>query len=684
MILGTAGHIDHGKTTLVRALSGVDTDRLKEEKARGISIELGYAYVPLDDGSTLGIIDVPGHEKFVHTMVAGAAGIDTLLLVVAADDGVMPQTREHLAIAQLLGVKHGCVAITKADRVDEDRLQAVQAEVTALLADTPYADAPRFTTAATQTDDPGVTKLREHLWTQTRRFAQRDETGLFRLAVDRVFTLPGQGTVVTGTVFAGRVQVGDTLMHSGSGVTVRVRSLHANNRASDQGRAGQRCALNLAGIAKDAIQRGDWIAAPGMLQASDRLDTQLTLTGDAPELRQWTPVHVHLGTWRGTAHVALLETRPSSLSRGDDLARGQLARSLRVQLVMDAQVHALPGDRFILRNAQANQTIAGGHVLDPYAPARKRGTPQRMAYLNALQTLIDTGDSLPLLAQAPYGLSASRLQRLNGGRPCTNLPEHHHVRWNLGGDDALLIDRERVQTLQATVLDALRKFHTRLPDEPGVNAARLRRMALPELQAAQHDALWQGLVAQLLDTRTIARNGAWLHLPEHRVQLDAAEQTLAERLEPAVYDGGFDPPWVRDLARDHRAQEAQVRQLLNKLARQGRVYQVVKDLFYSAARMAELAEQLHTLAQRNPRGEVSAAEFRDATGLGRKRAIQVLEYFDRIGYTRRQRDAHLLRPGAAWTQPSAACLHNVLSERGMTCQTGTNISLCIGACWQSC
>jgi len=641
MLLGTAGHIDHGKTTLVRALSGIDTDRLKEEKARGISIELGYAYVPLDDVNTLGIIDVPGHEKFVHTMVAGAVGIDYLLLVVAADDGVMPQTREHLAIAQLLGIKHGCVALTKTDRVDAERLRAVQAGIAALLKGTAYAHAPLFATAATQADDPGTAALRNHLRTQARRFVQRDANGLFRLAVDRVFTLPGQGTVVTGTVFAGRVQVGDHVMHSASQATVRVRSLHANNRASERGQAGQRCALNLVGIAKDAIQRGDWIAAPEALQASDRLDVQLTLTENAAPLLQWMPVHVHLGTWHGTAHLVLLDAPQTQRSE----------RGLRVQLVMDAPVHALPGDRFIIRNAQASQTIAGGHVLDPYAPSRKRSTPQRMAYLDALQSLLDTGDLRPLLAQAPYGLPQSLLQRL-GGTTCTNLPKDRLIHWDIGGD-VLLIDRERAHALQQTILNTLREFHTRSPDEPGINAARLRRMALPGLQAAQHDALWQCLLTQLLETAALTRNGAWLHLPEHRVQLSDAEQILAGQLTPAVHDGGFAPPWVRDLARDHGTQETQVRQLLNKLARQGQVYQVVKDLFYSAERMAELADQVRVLAVNHPQNEVSAAAFRDATGLGRKRAIQVLEYFDRVGYTRRQGDAHRLRPGAAWTQTNA-------------------------------
>ena len=636
MIIGTAGHIDHGKTTLVRALTGVDTDRLKEEKARGISIELGYAYVPLPSGDTVGIIDVPGHEKFVHTMVAGAVGVDHVLMVVAADDGVMPQTREHLAIVQLLGVQHASVAITKADRASAEQLAAVHAAVQTLLAHTPFAGAPLFNTSANQPQDAGTAALRDHLWQQAAQFAKRRHHGLFRLAVDRVFSLPGQGTVATGTVFGGQVQVGDSVVHNASGQTVRVRSIHAQNQASNTGAAGQRCALNLAGIAKEDIRRGDWLAAPGTLQASDRIDVLITTTADAPTLSQWLPVHVHLGTWHGTAHIALLDNQA--------ITPGSQAR---VQLVLDAPVNALPGDRIIVRNAQANLTIAGGTVLDPYAPARKRNTPERIAYLDALQTMIASGNAQPVLAQAPYGMAASMLQRLCG-RSQLDLPADSHVRWPLADGDALLLASDRANTLQQRVLDTLAKFHQQYADEPGINSARLRRMALPGLQQSQHDALWQGLLAQLLADHLIAQTGAWLHAPGHSVQLTATEQQLAERLQPAIHSGRYDPPWVRDLANDHAAPEAVVRQLLGKLARQGQLYQVVKDLFYHPARMDELAQLVHQLASAAPGQAVPAAAFRDATGLGRKRAIQLLEYFDRVGYTRRWRDTHVLRPGVVW------------------------------------
>ncbi|HKT94257.1 MAG TPA: selenocysteine-specific translation elongation factor, partial [Paraburkholderia sp.] len=398
MIVGTAGHIDHGKTTLVRALTGVDTDRLKEEKARGISIELGYAYLPLANGDVLGFIDVPGHEKLVHTMAAGACGIDLALLVIAADDGVMPQTREHLAILQLLGVQHGAIALTRIDRVDAARRDAVRAEIDAWLANTMLADAPIFETNATQPHDEGVARLESWLRERASTWRARRDDGLFRLAVDRVFTLTGQGTVVTGTVFAGRVQTGDALVLAPAGTSVRVRGLHAQNRAvqaGDAGRAGQRCALNLAGIDKEQIARGDWIVDARLGEPAMRLDVELQLLDDADiTLRHWSPLHVHLGTTHRVANVALLE--------GEMLAPGEAAR---VQLVFDVPLHALPGDRFIVRNAQANHTVGGGRVLDSFGPSRRRRTAERRAWLDALRTWLDEANLAPLIEEAPCGIA---------------------------------------------------------------------------------------------------------------------------------------------------------------------------------------------------------------------------------------------------------------------------------------
>ena len=705
MIIGTAGHIDHGKTTLVRALTGVDTDRLKEEKARGISIELGYAYLPVppeggqggESAQVLGVIDVPGHEKFVHTMAAGAAGIDHALLVVAADDGVMPQTREHLAIALLFGITQGTVALTKCDRADADRIAAVRAEIAALLAASPLRGAPLFETALAPEVDAaglGIEALREHLFTQARAWEARQRRrgdGLFRLAVDRVFTLAGHGTVVTGTVFGGSVRVGDTLTHSATGRGVRIRGLHAQNRAGEAGRAGQRVALNLAGIDKHEIARGDWIADARVLQPTQRIDVRLRLLPGAAPLGSWTPLHVHLGAAHRQAHAVPLQA--------DTVAPGTEAR---VQLVFDVPVFVVPGDRFIVRNAQGTRTVGGGAVLDPLAPERRRRSAERMQWLDALDTLAATGDARPLLAVVPAGLTRSALARLLGRLPAPGwagddapafaIGQPGPLAGSIAGDaDELWLAPAAWAAVRDRITGALERHHARAPDEPGLNGARLQRMAFPALASQSGGAQasfarlpvqgWQAWIDRLLAERdaegrpVLERTGHWLHLPGHRVSLSEAEQALADRLHPLLLAGGNDPPWVRDLARQTGAREDAVRGLLRKQARLGALHQVVKDLFYPAERRAERGGAVAGLSAqagaagaatpprsrqraggrgrhgpRLPPGAVEARAFRDAVQLGRKRAIQILEFFDRIGYTRRVGDAHLLRPNTRWAR----------------------------------
>jgi selenocysteine-specific elongation factor len=630
MIIGTAGHIDHGKTTLVRALTGVDTDRLKEEKARGISIELGYAYAPLGGAAVLGFVDVPGHERLVHTMVAGACGIDFALLVVAADDGVMPQTLEHIAILELLGVARGAVALTKTDRVEPGRLEHVQAQVRAALARTALQAVPIFVLNATVADDRGLGALRTHLYTVAAQTPPRDADGLFRLAVDRVFTLAGHGTIATGTVFSGRVQLGDSVMVMPAGRTARVRSIHAQNRAVDTGCAGERCALNLGGVEKSALARGDWLADARALVTSTRVDVRLRLLtqSDAP-LKSWSPLHVHLGTAHHVGHVVPLE--------GSALAPGA---SARVQLVFAAPVCAVPGDRFIVRDAQGRRTIGGGSVLDPCAPARRRRSAGRTAVLGALERMIAGEGLAPLLEHAAYGMSTADLVRV-AGRPAErlSLPAAALVIGTHGEQFVLL--SPRWQSLREGVLDALARFHSTVPDEPGPDAGRLRRMSYPDMPAA----LFRALLEALTGEGRLLTNGPWLHLPGHRVVLSADEQALLSKLEPLIAAGGFDPPWVRQLAAAVREPEARVRAVLRRHLAQGGVFQVVHDLFYDRERIAELAAIVGRCAQE---GGVSAAHFRDALGLGRKRAIQILEFFDRVGYTRRIRDTHVLRPESAW------------------------------------
>ncbi|HDS1834699.1 TPA: selenocysteine-specific translation elongation factor [Stenotrophomonas maltophilia] len=638
MIVGTAGHIDHGKTRLVRALTGIETDRLQEERTRGISIELGYAYVPVErsgnegPATTLGFVDVPGHERFVHTMVAGATGIDVALLVVAADDGVMPQTREHLAILLMLGVNRGAVALTKIDRVDAARIARVEIEIAALLAATPLQDSPLFACNSTAPDDAGISALRAqlHAWAaddaSTRQAELRSE--LFRMPVDRVFSLPGHGTLVTGAVHGGIATAGEHLQLMPAATDVRVRSIHAQSQPSEHAMAGQRCALNLAAIARDEIHRGDWIADPRALLATPRVDVRLRLSARTVALRNWAPLHIHWGTMHRQAHVVLLEDQ----DEGD----GQL-----VQLVFDAPVCAMCGDRFIARDSSATHTLGGGVVLDPDPPQRRRRSTARLAWLGALEELAAGAGVVPLLQQAPAGIPLTSLQRYcRRAADQIELPED--ARRIATREDTVIILALHWQALREQVITSLRGWHERRPDEPGVDSGRLQRSTLPALASS----LWNALLQDLLADGTLQRVGAWWRLPGHDHAPPEHERLLLERVLPQLHAGGFDPPWVRTLAADLGLAEDDVRAPLRRAAMRGELFQVAPDLFYAATRIAELAAIVAQLSQAT--GTVDAATFRDAIGLGRKRSIQILEFFNRVGYTRRVGDQHRPRGDLQW------------------------------------
>ncbi|OYX86638.1 MAG: selenocysteine-specific translation elongation factor, partial [Azorhizobium sp. 35-67-5] len=400
MIIGTAGHIDHGKTSLVKALSGVDTDRLKEEKARGISIDLGFAYLPVDGEQTLGFIDVPGHEKFVHTMLAGASGIDFALLVVAADDGVMPQTREHLAIIDLLGISHGIVALTKADLADAARLADVSAQIAATVAGTSLEGAGILPVSSAT--GAGIADLKARLVEAAHHLDHRDAGGRLRLAVDRSFTLAGAGTVVTGTILSGTVRTGDLVKVSPSGRDARVRSIRAQDTPAEIGRAGDRCGLNLAGpsMSRDAIARGDVVLDPTLHAPTDRIDALLkVLPGEKKAISQWLPVRFHTAAREVGGRVVLL---------GDPIAPGG---SGHVQIVLEEPIATASGDRFVVRDTSAQRTIGGGRLLDLRPPSRKRRTPQRLAQLAAHGEAAPDRAVTALLAVEPFVLDLTAFAR---------------------------------------------------------------------------------------------------------------------------------------------------------------------------------------------------------------------------------------------------------------------------------
>ncbi|MEM8513497.1 selenocysteine-specific elongation factor [Massilia sp. MP_M2] len=630
MIVGTAGHIDHGKTALVRALTGIDADRLPEEKRRGITIELGYAWMPLEDGRRIGFVDVPGHEKLVRTMVAGASGIDFGLLLIAADDGPMPQTIEHATILSLLGVRRGAAVITKIDRAEPARVAETEARVRALLASSGLDDYPVLHVSSVRGD--GIEALRADL-IEALADAPGDEVAGagFRMGLDRAFTLDGVGTVVAGSIAAGGVTIGDALsLASSPDDTYRVRSLQVHSRAAQAAQAGQRCAVGLAGLERTDELRGQVLCDPAIALTTQRIDVWLQVAATEDKvLRSGTLVHLHAATQDCLATVAVLG-QPS-------IAPGAGAPA---QLVLHKSANVWHGDRFILRDASALRTVAGGQVLDPLGPIRYRQTPERLAYLETQRADEPLTRLLGALAQAQYGVNGATWLRSSGlARWPFDLASVPDIVVGAGGE--WLIARARLDEAQAGLLAALRDFHDQYPDEIGPDVQRARRLAAPRMP----EALWLQLTSHMIEASVLARRNGFLHLPEHGVALRAAEQIVAEHALPMLREGRFDPPWVRDIALQARLPEAQVRQVLGRMARGGDVYQVVKDLFYHPAVMHELAGLARKLAAQEPDGQVTAARFRDLTGLGRKRAIQILEFFDRIGLLRRVGDAHLLRPG---------------------------------------
>jgi selenocysteine-specific elongation factor len=627
MIIATAGHIDHGKTALIKALTGVETTHLPEERRRGLTIDLGFAAWTLSDGSTVGFVDVPGHERFVRNMLSGVTGIDFALLVVAVDDGVMPQTREHVEILDLLGIARGAVALTKVDRAPVERVAAVRADVEALLAATCLAEAPVFPVSAL--DGTGMPDLKAHLERALALCPQRPDDGHFRLSIDRSFTVAGAGLVVTGTIAAGRVAVGDRLSLLPAGKPARVRGLHGHHRAVTSARAGERCAINILApeIEREAIGRGDWLTAPEIAVAVDRLDVRVCVPRDGLRLRQDTPVHLHHGAADVTGRLILLE--------GAALEPGAGAFA---QLVLDRPAHALAGDRFVLRDHAATRTLAGGRVLDPFVPGRGRRAPARLDQLRALEV----GDVEALLAATPDGIDLER-RAVAANWPGAEADR----RWGAAGL-VKIQDGERTlgvrpaawQAARAAVLVALDDWHRAYPEAIGPTAAQLRQARPAALGRRTFGAALDALVGE----SAIARDGQQLRRPDRQAALAGPELAAWQRVLPLI--AGRPPP-VREIAQAAGLEPAAVERLLNRAARVGLATRIAPNRFFPRGAIAALAATAEALAAEAPDGTFDAARFRDRSALGRNLTIEVLEFFDKAGFTRR------VGPGRRIVKPAA-------------------------------
>ncbi len=628
MIVATAGHIDHGKTLLVKTLTGTDTDRLPEEKARGISIDLGFAYLPLDDGGLIGFVDVPGHERFIRNMLAGVSGIDFALLIVAADDGVMPQTIEHLQILDLLHIRRGAAIITKADRVDAARIAEVSGQVRALLANTNLSGAAIHPVSAVS--GAGMAELKALLLREATAKSLRSAEGQhLRYAIDRAFSIAGSGTVVTGTVFNGTVSTGDKLVISPAGTEVRVRGIQIHGKAAERARAGERCALNLTGADVDSVRRGDWVMAAAIHRPTRKLDVRLSvLTAETRALKHWTPVHLHLATADVTARV--------SLRRGEGLAPGTGGIA---QLVLDEPVSALHGDRFILRDQSSARTIGGGTIIDPLPPAVRR-SKARDATLAALESADHVTALAALAANDKRPIDLTHFTAIFNLLPDIATAAYAKAGLvPLGKEHRNAVTQTRLASLQEAAARQVLAFHQAQPQAPGMEIETLHAALAPELDA---DAF--GHVLRLLaDQRRIEIHSSLVRNPGHDTTANSADVKLWETVQPVLTAAGFNPPPLKELAPQLKLKDAILKDFLYRQMKAGNLYTDGAERFYLKTTMAVLAATAQAVHAKQANGLFAAAQYRDAIGIGRTLAIEILETLDGLTITQRVGDARKMR-----------------------------------------
>ncbi|MGP1677117.1 MAG: selenocysteine-specific translation elongation factor [Burkholderiales bacterium] len=621
MIVATAGHIDHGKTTLVRALTGIDTDRLPEEKARGISIDLGFAHWDIPGGGSIDFVDVPGHERFIRNMLCGVFAIDHVLLVVAADDGIMPQTREHLSIIDLLGVDQGTVAITKVDRVSPERVAEVMGEVGRLLSGTGLEGALMIPLSAARGD--GMELLQRRL-IEAAAAVQRDrgqDALLARYIVDRVFSVPGSGTVVTGTVIAGEIAPNDRMTVSPSGTQVRVRKLQRHGKASTRAHAGERCAINLANIEHTALGRGDWLVAPDAHAPTECIEARVqVLPTPSGPLKHWTPVHVHIGSADVPAHLAM--------RRGASLAPGESALA---QLRLDRPVCAARGDRLIIRDQSAMRTLGGGIVVDPFASVR-RTAAERALTLAALARSEPADCLAELVAGNRHGVDLGWFARVfNRRRDRIEelLPPDATV---LGVAHRVAFSWQWLDALQARALEWLARFHREHSSEPGVNAYVLQQ----KLAVGVDAAIFALLLKRFALGGRIVLQGSLVRLRGHDSTDNPRDVLTWQQVRPLLEDAGVMIPSVRELAARANLPLQVLRDFLHRKSVTGELIRVTLERFALRQTLTALAAQARDTARSFPGGLFTAAQYRDRIGTGRTLAIEILECLDKMAITHRE------------------------------------------------
>lgn len=606
MIFATAGHVDHGKTSLVKAITNVDTDRLAEEKARGLTIDLGFAYQS-SGNQRIGFIDVPGHAKFISNMLAGVSTIDHALIVIAADDGPMPQTQEHLDILALLGIDAATIAVSKADRVSGDHLENTRGRIQELLSATPYVDAPMFITSVET--GAGINELKSHLFSLHNAKPSRRED-YFRLAIDRKFSIKGAGTVVTGSAFSGQIQTGRELWLMPQKKKVRLRGLHRQDEVKDEAGIGDRCALNITGEAdQDDINRGDWITDHPDLPVSERIDVELTLLkSELGALRTGTPVHFHLGAKHALGRVFLLNER--------HLGPGE---SNLAQIKLEEAISSCTHDRFVIRDQSANRTLGGGRVLDPISVKKGRSKPERIEYLKIIrdQTSLDLDQ---LLLACPSGLDLNTLYRgMNLPLSAGNYPQDKRGR---------SYHSQVFSSAQEQLKQALNKQPASLPDLSRTTG----------LKPALCEAALEALVAE----KKLNKQGNLYAPAQSQPTLSKPAETLWKKVEPLLSIQPLQPPVTSELAKTLSLPAAALDKLLGECIKQGLIVKPVKNRYFLSSAMQTLRRQAIEVAE-NHGGEFTVIEFRDASGLGRNLVIELLEHLDSKGFTRRLGDKRVIQ-----------------------------------------